>query len=333
VSIPDAEVEQPGLEETAPDSSVIPSWLEQAINERLLGKLVHDVSRVAVLDQMLSHLPDDNARLLYLRVTNSMKISPDSPMFLIGILQSLISAKLLKSETLPYIREIADMQTGAQTTIQEQSAVVLELQRTLDTTKHSVEDISSGLDTFRDKAASFSDEIANGAKEAILSLASKAIESERPTLVTEFHRAAEEAFAGVQDDITKTKETISVIRKAVDGFAVGVHGLVTEDRVKLFGRFEVVRWKFAYGAMLVFVGFMVGVVVGGVFGYTKGSPSVHLSPAALRQINEGYALEQVYPALPPATKAQLSAALQRGLSPSGATPTAAPSAPGVAPKQ
>lgn len=289
----------------------IPKWFELAKNENLIDSLLSDPSRVANLDDAMSLLPSDNARILYLRGAKKLHVEPDEPAFYQGIAASLIVAEILQTGVEEFLEKMQQAESGAMGLLQALGEQVARMRRQterIETSQTSYSDnISKHLASVENLAKHLPDQIKSVLMELVVAVreqmtqdATRALEAAAPDIINQRADRLVKLIEGACKTVVGSAEHLKAFTEAV-------REIVGQEKDVVIGRLRMERWKLKFGGLALIIGFVLGSIMGVFVFQHPGHATIDSS--TIQEINAGYDFLQAYPNLDSRTRAAVDKAL------------------------
>jgi len=220
------------------NNATFPAWFETAKSEHLLDAFLADPARFKDLDEALSLLPSDRARLLYLRATKKLKIEPDDPNIFQGIINTVISSEMTQAGLEEFLDKMAQAENGALVLMQTMSEQVGRVRRQAERMESVQEkyekDIGTQLATIERMAKALPEDMQAGLKTVVASINEMVVAKTNEAVQTAVAKvAAATAYAatrlgvsidGIRIDRDRMKANVAMSK----GGIIAEHGSFTE---------------------------------------------------------------------------------------------------------
>lgn len=284
-----------------------PAWFLQAKDEHLIDEFLADPARFANLDEALSMLPSDRARILYLRGAHKLKVSPDEPAFYQGIVNSVIVSEILQTGVEDFLEKMQQAEAGALGLMQSLSEMVARIRRQaerVETSQSSYEsNVGKHLTMVETLSKNLPDQIKTALTELIITVresmtndATKALEAAAPNVINERAQVLVTKIDGA------TKTVVGSV-EALQKFTDAVRQIITQEKDVVIGRIKIERWKLKFGSFVATAFFVMGSLMG-TFVFQKAGHAT-IDNSTIREINAGYDFLQAYPNLDPTTRGKI----------------------------
>ncbi len=290
-----------------------PSWVGKAREHlpEIVNEFLGDPQRLRTLDTLLAWLPNDQAKIIALRIANAASLRPDDPTFQVALMVMAISSHITATTLDSHLTTVVQSADQARTTTDDLLAALRRVQGALRKQDATWIQQINGIRAIGEQLRADLGGVPTAIEQAVTALA--ATLEERTTARVE--ASAERAAQGVIDSrvrdleakVIAASETVTKLgahlRPAIDvaNALAGTQPLLV-GKIKLDRR--AARWATIAGLASLIIGFS--------FGYTLQKPArVTLDTPAARQLIEGYTYERIYPHLDHTVRAQIDEATRR----------------------
>ncbi|TAM92348.1 hypothetical protein EPN42_01245 [bacterium] len=289
-------------------------WKNVARDEHLLEGF--DNARLELLGRVLTLLPDDPSRILFLRYANEHHIQPDSPHMTSILLMLAFTARMLVNEieqingsTKQSLTDMDALVGRTEEAIRKVGEAAIQvLDRTTHLRAHS-ETIATKMDAIANSLPERFGEVIHSFDDILQRAVAAKVEAAQTAA---FDASIKPKLADVTAGLDVLHSDLTSIAEKLVPVAVQAKNIIASEPYVL-GRVKLNR----VAATLAAATLVAGIALGGALGFAIGKPSpVTMTPQMVRTFDQGAAYAKIWPQL---TRAQ-QAAIQREL----AAPQSAP---------